>query len=172
VLGLGAERAVSGVVVTLRPLEEHDGTELRRMLATPEVRPRWGPVPVGFPFGDDPEATRFGILADGRLAGLIQYAEEPDPDFRHAWIDVFVDPGRHGEGIGTAAVTTLVEHLVRERSHHRITIDPAADNAAAIRCYEKAGFRRVGVLEAAWRDPASGCWADVLLMELVRRPAC
>ena len=159
-------------VVTLRPIGEHDVPELRRMLATPEVRARWGPVPVGFPVGDDPKATRFGIVADGRLAGLIQYTEEPEPDFRHAWIDLFVDPVRHGQGIGTAAVTTLVEHLVRERGHHRITIDPAADDAAAIRCYEKAGFRRVGVLEAAWRDPASGCWADVLLMEFVRRPAC
>jgi aminoglycoside 6'-N-acetyltransferase len=163
---------VSGGVATLRPLEEHDGPVLRRMLAAPEVGGRWGPGPVGFPFGDDPEATRFGIVADGGLAGLIQYTEEPEPDFRHAWIDVFVDPARQGQGIGTAAVTTLAERLIRELGHHRITIDPAADNEAAIRCYEKAGFRRVGVMEAAWRDPTSGCWADVLLMELVRRSAC
>jgi aminoglycoside 6'-N-acetyltransferase len=62
--------------------------------------------------------------------------------------------------------------LVGDRSHHRITIDPAAYDAAAIRCHENAGFKRVGVLEPGWRDPASRCWADVLLMELVRRPAC
>jgi hypothetical protein len=32
--------------------------------------------------------------------------------------------------------------LEEERDHHRLTIDPAADNAAAIRAYEKAGFQQ------------------------------
>jgi aminoglycoside 6'-N-acetyltransferase len=76
----------------------------------------------------------------------------------------------HGRGIGTDALETLVEHLLIERGHHRVTIDPAADNLAAIRCYEKAGFRRVGVLESAKRDRHTRRWGDVLLMELVRLP--
>ena len=48
-----------------------------------------------------------------------------------------------------------------------MTIDPAVDNAPAIRCYEKAGFRRVGVMRAAWRDGWTGEWRDTLFMELV-----
>ena len=101
-----------------------------------------------------------------RLVGLVQYGEEDEPDFRHAWIDVFVTTERHGRGLGTDAVRTLARHLIEERGHHRVTIDPAADNAAAVRSYEKAGFRAVGVMRKAWRDP-EGVWRDALLMEIV-----
>jgi len=61
----------------------------------------------------------------------------------------------------------LIEVVTEVHGHHRVTIDPAIDNGAAIRSYEKAGFRRVGLLEAAWRNPWSGEWSDVMLMELV-----
>jgi len=47
-----------------------------------------------------------------------------------------------------------------------VTIDPAAENSAAIRCYERVGFRRVGVLREYWRD-GSGVWRDGLLMDLL-----
>jgi aminoglycoside 6'-N-acetyltransferase len=159
-----------GRLVVLRPTEAGDTAALREILAAPEVAAWWGPVPERFPLGDEPDATRLTILQDGRIAGLVQFGEEPDPDYRHAWIDIFVDPRHHGRGIGTDAIRTLVRHLTGARGHHRITIDPAADNSVAIRCYEKAGFRPVGVMHAAWRDPASGAWRDVLLMELVRPP--
>jgi aminoglycoside 6'-N-acetyltransferase len=79
---------------------------------------------------------------------------------------LFVDPDLGGRGLGTDAVSTLARELLARRGHHRVTIDPAADNAAAIRCYEKAGFRPVGVMRSAWRDRDSE-WRDVLLMELV-----
>jgi aminoglycoside 6'-N-acetyltransferase len=82
---------------------------------------------------------------------------------------LFVEPRLHGQGFGSDAVATLARHLLDEQGHHRITIDPAADNAAAIRSYEKAGFRPVGVMRSAWRNP-EGRWRDVLLMELVRPP--
>jgi aminoglycoside 6'-N-acetyltransferase len=64
-----------------------------------------------------------------------------------------VDPDLHGRGIGSDALQTLVEHLLTDRDHHRVTIDPAADNAAAVRCYDRAGFRSVGVMESSWLDP-------------------
>ena len=107
------------------------------------------------------------IEVDGAVAGLIQLYEEPTPRYRHAAVDLFLDPALHGRGIGTAALRMLVEHLVRDRGHHRITIDPATTNAAAIRSYEKAGFRRVGVMRRYERDVGGDGWNDALLMELV-----
>jgi len=107
------------------------------------------------------------IEVDGRIAGMIQFAEETDPKYRHASIDLFVDPELHGRGIGSEAVRRVVRMLIDERGHHRITIDPAADNAAAIRAYEKAGFRPVGVMRAYERDGDGGGWHDGLLMELL-----
>lgn len=137
----------------------------------PEVARWWGPLPDDFPLGDEPEATRFTVVCDDEIAGMVQYGEENDPDHRHAWVDVFLAPAFHGRGIGTELVRRMVRYLIEERGHHRITIDPDHDNTVAIRCYEKAGFRPVGILEANWRNRATGEWRDTLLMELVVRPA-
>ncbi len=159
----------AGRLVTLRPLEAGDVPALRRIRSTPEVARWWGPLEEDFPHADDPDATRFSVLLDGEVVGMVQYAEENEPDYRHAWIDLFLDPQHHGQGIGTDAVATLVRHLISKRGHHRVTIDPAIDNSAAIRSYEKAGFRPVGVTRSSWRDP-EGAWQDSLLMELVVDP--
>ena len=153
----------------LRPLEAADAPELRRILQTPEVWRWWGDVEPdpAFPLSDDDESVRLVIEVDGAVAGLVQFWEETDPKYRHASIDLFVDPALHGRGVGTEAVRQVVEVLVRERDHHRMVIDPAADNAAAIRCYEKVGFRPVGVLRKYERDVDGRGWHDGLLMELV-----
>ena len=153
--------------VALRPMERRDAEALVAIHERPEVRAWWGAPLEGFPFEDD-DANRLTVLVDDRVAGLIQFYEEDDPAFRHASIDVFLDPAVTGRGHGTTAIRLLIRHLLDERGHHRITIDPAVDNHAAVRSYEKAGFRRVGTLEAAWRDEG-GRWRDLLLMELVDR---
>src|SRR5262249_51486378 len=114
----------------------------------------------------DPEATLFAIEVDGRVVGAIQYSEETEPDYRHAGIDIYLDPAAHGRGLGSDAVRTLARHLVVDRGHHRLTIDPAADNEAAIRAYAKAGFRPVGVMRQYERG-ADGSWHDGLLMDLL-----
>jgi aminoglycoside 6'-N-acetyltransferase len=151
----------------LRPLAPEDEAELLRIHATPEVARWWDAPDEGFPFTDDPGATRLVIEVDGAVAGMIQYAEELEPKYRHASIDLFLDPARHNQGHGTEAVRRMVRMLVGERGHHRITIDPAAANAAAIRAYEKAGFRPVGVMRSYERDADGRGWHDGLLMELV-----
>ena len=161
---------LEGAGVVLEPLGEADAPALRTMRLEPEITAWWGPLEDDFPFGDDPDATRFTIRRGGAAAGLIQYGEELEPMYRHAWIDLFVDPAHGRRGVGTDAIVTLVRHLTEDRGHHRITIDPALDNVAAIGCYEKAGFRRVGVMQAAERDPLSGRWRDALLLELVVVP--
>jgi len=64
-------------------------------------------------------------------------------------------------------VRLLADHLLDDRGHHRLTIDPAAGNERAIRCYEAVGFRRVGIMRRYERG-ADGVFHDGLLMELVR----
>ncbi len=132
----------------------------------PQVSARWGEVEAGWPL-DDPEVVSFAVLVDDEVRGLIQYGEEEDADYRHAWMDVFVDPAVHGRGLGVDTVRTLARYLVEERGHHRLIIDPAADNAAAIRCYEKVGFRPVGIMRRYERDADGTGWHDGLLMDLL-----
>jgi aminoglycoside 6'-N-acetyltransferase len=103
---------------------------------------------------------------DGEVAGMIQYWEETDPKYRHASIDLFVAPARHGRGVGPEAIRRVVAELAA-RGHHRVVIDPAVGNAAAIRAYEKVGFRPVGVMRRYERDADGQGWHDGLLMELI-----
>ena len=151
----------------LRPLAAGDEVALRRIRSTPEVLRWWDVLEDGFPWTDEPEATRLTIELDGAVVGMIQFFEEPTPKYRHASIDLFLDPALHGRGLGTEAVRRVVRHLIDERAHHRITIDPATENAAAIRAYEKVGFRPVGVMRRSERDTGGSGWHDGLLMELL-----
>ncbi len=151
----------------LRPLTAKDEAELRRIHQTAEVRRWWGVPSERFPW-DDTDATRLTIEVEGAVAGLIEFYEEPDPQYRHAGIDLFLDPALHGQGLGTNAVREVVRLLFEDRGHHRVTIDPAAENAAAIRTYEKVGFRVVGVMRRYERDVDGPGWHDGVLMELLR----
>ena len=156
------------MTIELHPLDVAHAATLRRLHQQPGVLRWWGPMEEGFPF-DEPESIRLAILVDGEVAGMVQWGEEDWAHYRHAWIDIFVGDGYTGRGVGTEVVRRTVRMLIEERGHHRITIDPAADNEAAIRCYQKAGFRVVGTLRRASRETSSGSWHDELLMELVAR---
>ena len=155
-----------GELVTLVPVTTDHVLELRRIGETAAVAERWGEFGPGWPF-DDPDVTCYSVLVDGAVRGFVQYSEETDPEYRHAGIDIFVDPEVHGRGVGRDTVRTLARHLVDDRGHHRLVIDPAADNAAAIRCYEAVGFRRVGVMRNYERDRDGTGWHDGLLMDLL-----
>jgi RimJ/RimL family protein N-acetyltransferase len=155
-----------GKSVTLVPVTEEHLPALRRIHDTPQVRARWSELGPEWPF-DDPEVTCFAVLEGGTVVGMVQYGEETDPDYRHAGIDIFLDPEVHGRGIGRDTVRTLALHLVHDRGHHRLVIDPAADNEAAIRCYAAVGFRPVGIMRNYERNFTGAGWHDGLLMDLL-----
>lgn len=159
-----------GSFVVLRPLAPSDVDSVAAIQREPAVAPWWGPPDMDHlraqAAGTSGEPA-FVVVYKDETAGLIQFGEENEPDYRHASIDIFLSERVHGFGLGTDAVSTLARHLFEARGHHRITIDPSAANEAAIRCYEKAGFRRVGVMRRYWRGPDSR-WHDGLLMDLLR----
>jgi aminoglycoside 6'-N-acetyltransferase len=156
--------------VRLRPLEERDFGRLVEIGAEPEVARWWPGLTVDElakkAAGAEDDTVGLTVELDGQVVGLIQFHEETTPDFRHAGIDVFLASDCHGRGLGADAMRTLARHLFEDRGHHRVTIDPAAANERAIRCYERIGFRRVGVMRRYWRDPA-GEWQDGLLLDLL-----
>jgi aminoglycoside 6'-N-acetyltransferase len=156
--------------VVLRPLVEADVDRIVELGADPEVARWWrGLTPehvLAKARGEDEGVMVFAILVENEVAGMIQYREETDEEFRHAGIDLFLGTLYHDRGLGTDAVRTMARHLVRDRGHHRLTIDPAAHNERAIRCYEKAGFKRVGVMREYWLA-TDGVRRDGLLLDLL-----
>jgi aminoglycoside 6'-N-acetyltransferase len=159
---------LEGDRLILRTGTEADVARLSAISNEPEVMQWWGGL------SDDEIREQFVastlgdvVEVDGEVIGAVQYSEEEDPMYRHAGMDIFLSAVRHRRGYGTEAVRILARYLLFERDHHRITIDPAAANAAAIRTYEKVGFRRVGFMRRYERGP-DGTWHDGLLMDMLR----
>ena len=156
-----------GERVTLRPIDEADRAPLRSILAEPGVARWWGTAPdeaVADLY--EPYQISFVIEVDGALVGSLQVAEEDTADYRRAGIDLFVAPEYQGRGLGPGAIRLAAWYLFEVRGHHRLTIDPAAENLRAIHGYERVGFRPVGIMRQYERG-RDGTWHDALLMDLL-----
>jgi aminoglycoside 6'-N-acetyltransferase Ib len=147
-------------MLTFRPLASADLPMLHEWLSRPHVAEWWGPAPSLAELTADYAPSIAGTaptwafiaLRDGVPIGFIQayapaawhhegwWLDEHDPGVRG--IDQFLaDAGQLGRGLGTTMVRAFLDELLRDPAVTRIQTDPAPDNARAIRCYEKAGFR-------------------------------
>ena len=107
---------------------------LPRVLVSERVTPYIGLL-GGRPFAYAQSYVAFGS-GDG------WWEDVTDPGVRG--IDQSIaDEALLGRGLGTLLVQALVQRLLGDPEVTRIQTDPAPDNARAIRCYEKAGFRQV-----------------------------
>ncbi len=159
---------LNGDRLVLRSGTDDDVGRLLAIRREPGISRRWGDVDERQLREED--IGRDDVLViefDGVVVGAIQYEEEDDPMYRHAGIDIFVATAHQRQGIGTDAIRTLARHLLSVRGHHRLTIDPAADNDAAIAVYERLGFRPVGIMRDYERGP-DGTWHDGLLLDLLQ----
>jgi aminoglycoside 6'-N-acetyltransferase len=167
----GALPTLHGERVVLRPLVAADADPLADAIAHPEIARWWGPPRdrehhrAGL-LDDIARNAAFAIEVDGALAGWMGVNEEDEPDYRHASLDIFLVPDKHGAGLGPEALRVALRWLFEECGHHRVTIDPAAANERAIRVYEGVGFRPIGVMRRYERAP-DGEWRDGLLMDLL-----
>lgn len=168
--GGGRSRAVvlRGDRVVLRPLTGEDIEAVAAIVHEPSVR-QWWPVPdegtLREELGDD-DCLAWTIRVDDEIAGWIQACEEEWPGHRSAGIDIVLGAAHQDRGLGTDALRAVIGFLLRDRGHRRLTIDPAADNARAIRVYEKVGFRPIGIARAYERRE-DGTERDALLMDLL-----
>lgn len=153
------------ITFAFRPLARADLPMLAEWLARPHVREWWGaPDSVADlradygPVIDGTDSTRAYIVErGGQPIGFIQAYVAMDAG--DGWWPDERDPGTHGidqflahesdlgRGVGTAMVRAFVDGLLAQPHVSRVQTDPHPGNARAIRCYEKAGFVRRGVVE-------------------------
>ena len=155
--------------ITFDPLREADLPMLEEWLRRPHVVEWWAPGEprptieelrrdyLRAPTTDPSAALPYICRENGRPIGFIQsyvamgsgdgwWEDETDPGVRG--IDQFLgDASRLGQGLGTRMVRAFVETLLADPSVTCVQTDPNPANGRAIRCYEKAGFRRVGRIE-------------------------
>lgn len=72
---------------------------------------------------------------------------------------------QRGKGIGTWMTETVRDFAFAELKLHRLSLDVFSFNPRAERVYQKAGFRREGVLREAVLD--GGGYADDILMAML-----
>ncbi|QOV40726.1 N-acetyltransferase [Streptomyces ferrugineus] len=91
--------------------------------------------------------SAFVADVDGEVAGFAVYGPWRELDgYRHTVEDsVYVREGRHGLGIGSALLATLVT-AAREAGHRVVVAGIEAENTASIRLHERFGFRHAGTL--------------------------
>ncbi len=165
--------------LTFRPLTDADVGLLAAWLSDPRVTEWWEGVTrtydetkVRGEFFQNDQTSRAIVKLDSEPVGYQQWyraAAEPEvlAEFDltvddGAWgIDQFIgDADRHGQGIGTRQVRAIVDWIREVEGARRVFTDPIIENARAIRCYEKAGFRKVRILpdhETLDGEPRD-CW--------------
>lgn len=152
----------------VRPMTSDDIGPLTKIWRMPEVATRWPNMDEEDVAAllTDPEITAYVIEVDGAVAGFVQTHEVTDPEYRAAGIDIMLSAEHQGQGLGPQAIRILARRLF-DSGHHRLTIDPASDNHAARRAYEKVGFRLVGILRQYERDTDGSGWHDGALYDLL-----
>lgn len=76
-------------------------------------------------------------------------------------------PEKQGNGLGTDAVALALRHAFGTLGLNRVWLRVFPQNTAAVRLYEKAGFKREGILRE--HEMLSGKRCDSVIMGLLRR---
>jgi RimJ/RimL family protein N-acetyltransferase len=84
---------------------------------------------------------------------------------RRAHLGIGLGEEHRGKGIGTDATRVMLHYAFVDRGFHRVQLEVLATNTAAIRSYEKAGFREDGRMrESAW---VRGGFVDEIYMSVL-----
>ncbi len=105
----------------------------------------------------------------GRPVGSV-YLRDIDRRHNKAEYGIFIGGEKaRGKGYGTMAARLMIRYAFEEMGLHRLFLRAFADNAQAIRSYEKAGFKK----EAYLREDVciDGHYRDIVLMGILQGQA-
>ena len=168
---------MQGKLVRLRAYEKSDADALFRWFADEEVT-RWL-GPPNFPSrahqerfielaqSSSDDAKYFAIeTLEGKLVGDcgLRFI-----DWKSRKAEFFITIGEKqfwGKGLGSDALRIVIRVAFDKMNLNRLWLTVLVDNPRAVRCYEKCGFVREGLLKQ--ESYVDGKYRDVLLMALLR----
>ena len=120
---------------------------------------------AGADAGTSEKRISFVIDVDGVAVGGVSLFAFDDLA-RHAEVGIAMIAEARGNGVGTAAVSQIVEFAFVRCNLRRLHLEVIASNLGAIRAYEKAGF----VIEGHQRQHAwvRGGYEDIVVMGILR----
>jgi len=168
---------MQGKLVRLRAYEKSDADALFRWFSDEEVT-RWlGPpnlpsraqqgkfIEMASASGDD--AKYFAIeTLDGKLVGDCGLRKI---DWKSRKAEFFLTIGEKqlwGKGLGSDALRIAIRLAFDKLNLNRLWLTTLVNNSRAVRCYEKCGFVREGLLRQ--ESFVDGKYRDVLMMALLR----
>ena len=105
------------------------------------------------------------IEAEGRCIGMAGFHHISAADHSATYRIGIFDVRYHAKGIGTQATRLLLRYGFQTMKWHRIDLKVLEYNHRAIRCYEKCGFKKEGVLrESAFIE---GVYYSDILMSIL-----
>lgn len=151
-----SESILEGERVRLRPMQEADLPHFQRWLQDAEVR-RWLAAMNEPPTMQDeldwyhvtrenPDSVLWSIeTIDGQLIGSLEL--RLTLAHRRAELGISIhDKTQWSKGYGTDAVRLVLDYAFDELELNRVELTTDEDNARGLRCYEKCGFQREGLL--------------------------
>jgi L-amino acid N-acyltransferase YncA/2-polyprenyl-3-methyl-5-hydroxy-6-metoxy-1,4-benzoquinol methylase len=107
------------------------------------------------------------VAADAATAEVVGWAAVSPVSARPVYAgvvehSVYVDPARHGQGIGRALLAALIASS-EDAGIWTIQSSVFPENTASLRLHERAGFRAIGVRERVGCH--HGQWRDTVLLE-------
>lgn len=103
---------------------------------------------------------------EGKIIGVTSL-NQIDWVCRSADFSIFIGETEYwGKGYGFEATQLMLKHAFQTLNLRRVSLGVRADNEAAVKTYEKAGFRREGVLKDALF--AKGKYFDLIIMAILR----
>ena len=161
--------------VTLRPIELKDTPlivqwrnqeDVRKNLyiqtdLTPQMHEQWYHTRV-----ETGQCAQFIIECDDGPIGTV-FLKNIDRELQKAEFGIFLgNRASRGKGYGSAAAEKIIEYGFTVLSLNRIYLTVFMSNPAAIRSYEKAGFRREGVLRQDFKNQDG--FIDVCVMGILK----
>jgi len=172
---MNADCVLEGEKVRLRPVREEDLPHFVRWLNDRDVL-QWLTLPKPPTVDEErqwweaeqhnPNDIVWAIeTLDGRLLG--DMALSPNPLGRWADLGLFIgEKGVWSRGYGTDAVRTLLRYAFAGMRLNRVSLTADELNARALRCYEKCGFVREGLMRQ--HRVVDGQFRNTVMMGILR----
>ena len=134
-------------------------------IETPETQEKWVEENVERSARRQPEGIEFTIYdrSDGAPIGTVGLLSIVHAHGR-AELGIFLGE-RRGQGLGTEATRLALDYAFNVVQLRNVMLEAIASNAAALRAYERAGFRRVGARRGA--IVSRGQRTDIVIMDAV-----